>query len=111
MDWRANLWELALAKWWDGATLKKYIENKRIPRELRILIFPNYEDLEPALLEEWKEGLYVASYKMMEILIRNSESKVKNIREEIAKLEKEISETNLREAIQKKLWNLEKGTD
>ncbi|KAJ1113455.1 hypothetical protein NDU88_001700 [Pleurodeles waltl] len=90
-----------LAKWWDGATLKKYMENKRIPRGLHIFIFPNFEDLEADLLQESEEGLHEASYKMMNILVTNSERKVKKLREEINRLEKEIKELNLVEATQK----------
>lgn len=82
------------------ATLK-YLENKHIPRGLPILIFPNYEDLDPDLLGEWEEGLHMASYKMMDILIRNSERKAKKIREHILILEKEIGEINLPDVIQK----------
>ncbi|KAJ1193845.1 hypothetical protein NDU88_003141 [Pleurodeles waltl] len=97
-----------LAKWWDGATLKKYIENKRIPRGLRILIFPNFEDLEVDLLQEWEEGLHEASYKMLNILVTNLERKVKRLREEINRLEKEIKELNLMEATQKNYEILKK---
>ncbi|KAJ1097854.1 hypothetical protein NDU88_002970 [Pleurodeles waltl] len=97
-----------LAKWWDGATLKKYMENKRIPRGLQILIFLNFEDLEADLLQEWEEGLHEASYKMMNILVTNSERKVKKLREEINRLEKEIKELNLMEATQKNYEILKK---
>ncbi|KAJ1207412.1 hypothetical protein NDU88_002803 [Pleurodeles waltl] len=97
-----------LAKWWDGATLKKYMENKCMPRGLRILIFPNFEDLEVDLLQEWEEGLHEASYKVMNILVTNSERKVKKLREEINRLEKELKELNLMEATQKNYEILKK---
>lgn len=90
-----------LGKWWDGVTLEKYIENKRIPRGLRILIFPNYEDLDSDLLEEWEEGLFDSSYRMMRILVTNSHRKGKKIRDEVAKLEKGIADMDLKDATAK----------
>ncbi|KAJ1192262.1 hypothetical protein NDU88_001574 [Pleurodeles waltl] len=97
-----------LAKWWDGATLKRYIQNKRIPKGLRIQIFPNFRGLEADLLQDWEDGLYDASYKMMAILVKNSERKGQKLREEISHLKKGIAELNLPKATQKNYEILKK---
>lgn len=88
-----------LARWWDGITLQQYLNNSRIPRGLRILIFPIFEDLDDELLKEWKGNLSNSSVTMMRILIRHSEKKAASLMMEIEKLENEIEESPLKEVI------------
>lgn len=78
-------------------TLKNYMDNKRIPRGLRIVIFPTFDDLEDDQLKEWEDNLYSASFCMMNILIKNTERKVDKLKKQIVELEKEISEMKLPE--------------
>lgn len=71
-----------LSKWWDVVTLKKYLENKKIPRGLRILTFPNFDDLDSDLLQEWEDNLFNSSATMMNILIKHVERKSDKLRDE-----------------------------
>lgn len=64
-----------LSRWWDGTTLAKYMKNEKIPKGLRILIFPTFEDLDQDSLKNWEGNLRDASFNMMRILIRNAERK------------------------------------
>lgn len=70
-----RLRKLELSRWWDATTLKKYIEIKQVPRGLRVIIFPTFEDLDPDLLVEWENLILGSSFGMMDILIRHAECK------------------------------------
>lgn len=97
-----------LSRWWDGGTLKQYIENGKVPRGLRILIFPTFEDLSENLLKEWEHNLEGASRVMMEILVRHSIEKGDKLQEEIEAIEKEINEFEEKELIEKNYVILKK---
>lgn len=90
-----------LSRWWDGVTLQQYIENKKVPRGLRILIFPTFEDLSSDLLCEWEANLEGASVTMMQILIRHAREKGAKLALEIEALEKEIEQGDNKDAIEK----------
>lgn len=93
-----------LARWWDGITLQQYLDNgrvPRVPRGLRILIFPTFEDLEEELLKEWEGNLLNSSTTMMKILIRHAEKKAAHLLTETDKIEKEIEASPLKEVIKK----------
>ncbi|KAJ1140134.1 hypothetical protein NDU88_006494 [Pleurodeles waltl] len=87
-----------LSRWWDYTTLLRYIDNKQIPRGLRIILFPSFEDLCPDLLKEWEQLLITSSYSMMDILIRDARMKTDKLLADIVTLEKEIGDINLPEA-------------
>ncbi|CAH2294111.1 Hypothetical predicted protein [Pelobates cultripes] len=61
--------------WWDSALLKKYIDNKFIPRGLRFEKQPFFNDNTP-LEQEWLGALDTCSFILMDILIRYRESRL-----------------------------------
>ncbi|KAJ1164446.1 hypothetical protein NDU88_004884 [Pleurodeles waltl] len=90
-----------LARWWDITTLKRYLELKQIPRGLRVIIFPSFEDLDPDLLGEWEHLISSTSYGMINILIKHADRKRNKLLLDIASLEEEIKSLNLTEATDK----------
>ncbi|KAJ1217750.1 hypothetical protein NDU88_005340 [Pleurodeles waltl] len=90
-----------LARWWDGITLQKYLDNKKIPRGLRILIFPTYEDLDDEALKDWEDNLQNASFNMMRILIKHIDKKVAKLQDDIETLEREIDGVSQKDLINK----------
>ncbi|KAJ1210763.1 hypothetical protein NDU88_006125 [Pleurodeles waltl] len=90
-----------MARWWDGTTLQKYLDSKKIPRGLRILIFPTYEDLDDDSLKEWEDNLQNASFTMMRILIKPTFKKVSKLQADIDKMEKEIDNVPQKDLIKK----------
>ncbi|KAJ1205978.1 hypothetical protein NDU88_001396 [Pleurodeles waltl] len=81
-----------LSRWWDFTILQKYMENNQIPRGLRVILFPSFDDLSPDLLKEWEDLLVTSSYGMMDILIRDAKAKREKLLQDIALLEKEIND-------------------
>ncbi|KAJ1105813.1 hypothetical protein NDU88_003217 [Pleurodeles waltl] len=90
-----------LSRWWDFTILEKYTQIKQIPRGLRVILFPSFGDLNPALLQEWEQLLINSSLGIMDILIRDAKDKRECLLTDIKTLEKEIQDTNLPEAIDK----------
>ncbi|KAJ1091749.1 hypothetical protein NDU88_004866 [Pleurodeles waltl] len=90
-----------LARWWDITTLKRYLELKQIPRGLRVIIFPSFEDLDPDLLGEWEHLISSTSFSMINILIKHADRKRSKLLLDIASLEEEIKGLNLTEATDK----------
>ncbi|KAJ1205781.1 hypothetical protein NDU88_001207 [Pleurodeles waltl] len=90
-----------LARWWDITTLKRYLELKQIPRGLRVIIFPSFEDLDPDLLGEWELLISSTSFSMINILIKHADRKRSKLLLDIASLEDEIKSLNLAEATDK----------
>ncbi|KAJ1098094.1 hypothetical protein NDU88_003210 [Pleurodeles waltl] len=90
-----------LARWWDITTLKRYLELKQIPRGLRVIIFPSFEDLDPDLLGEWEHLISSTSFGMINILIKHADRKRNKLLLDIASLEEEIKSLNLTEATDK----------
>ncbi|KAJ1201855.1 hypothetical protein NDU88_005659 [Pleurodeles waltl] len=90
-----------LARWWDITTLKRYLELKQVPRGLRVIIFPSFEDLDPDLLEEWEHLISSTSFSMINILIKHADRKRNKLLQDIASLEEEIKNLNLPEATDK----------
>ncbi|KAJ1099086.1 hypothetical protein NDU88_004190 [Pleurodeles waltl] len=90
-----------LARWWDITTLKRYLELKQIPRGLRVIIFPSFEDLDPDLLGEWEHLISSTSFGMINILIKHADRKRNKLLLDIASLEEEIKNLNLTEATDK----------
>ncbi|KAJ1163039.1 hypothetical protein NDU88_003502 [Pleurodeles waltl] len=90
-----------LARWWDITTLKRYLEIKQVPRGLRVIIFPSFEDLDPDLLGEWEYLISSTSFSMINILIKHANRKRNKLLLEIASLEEEIKNLNLTEATDK----------
>ncbi|KAJ1170548.1 hypothetical protein NDU88_002423 [Pleurodeles waltl] len=68
------------------------MENNQIPRGLRVILFPSFDDLSPDLLKEWEQLLITSSYGMMDILIRDAKNKREKLLQDIAQLEKEIND-------------------
>ena len=64
---------LEVNKWWEKITLTKYLEYKRIPRGLRILLLPTLNDLGPDLVKRWQTDTTDCSFKLMETLIAHAE--------------------------------------
>ncbi|KAJ1188079.1 hypothetical protein NDU88_004844 [Pleurodeles waltl] len=90
-----------LARWWDITTLKRYLEIKQVPRGLRVIIFPSFEDLDPDLLGEWEHLISSTSFSMINILIKHSDRKRTKLLLDITSLEEEIKNLNLPEATDK----------
>ncbi|KAJ1092201.1 hypothetical protein NDU88_005313 [Pleurodeles waltl] len=90
-----------LARWWDITNLKRYLELKQIPRGLRVIIFPSFEDLDPDLLGEWEHLISSTSFSMINILIKHEDRKRSKLLLDIASLEEEIKSLNLVEATDK----------
>lgn len=90
-----------LSRWWDGITLQQYIDNKKTPRGLGILIFPTFEDLSDELLKEWEANLEGASLTMMQILIRHAIEKGAKLLSEIEVVEKEIETCESKDLVDK----------
>ncbi|KAJ1080704.1 hypothetical protein NDU88_000898 [Pleurodeles waltl] len=90
-----------LARWWDVTTLKRYLELKQVPRGLRVIIFPSFEDLDPDLLGEWEHLISSTSFSMINILIKHADRKRNKLLLDIASLEEEIKSLNLTEATDK----------
>lgn len=100
-----------LSRWWDGGTLPQYLNNKKVPRGLRILIFPTFEDLSVNLLNEWEGNLENASQIMMQILIRHAREKGEKLQGEIEETEKEINAMEQKDLIEKNFVILKKVMD
>ncbi|KAJ1097155.1 hypothetical protein NDU88_002282 [Pleurodeles waltl] len=90
-----------LSRWWDFTILERYTQIKQIPRGLRVILFPSFGDLNPILLQEWEQLLITSSFGIMDILIRDAREKRERLLLDIEALEKEIQDTNLKEAIEK----------
>ncbi|KAJ1191732.1 hypothetical protein NDU88_001048 [Pleurodeles waltl] len=90
-----------LARWWDITTLKRYLELKQVPRGLRVIIFPSFEDLDPDLLGEWEHLISSTSFSMINILIKHADRKCTILLQDITSLEEEIKNLNLPEATDK----------
>ncbi|KAJ1089792.1 hypothetical protein NDU88_002936 [Pleurodeles waltl] len=84
-----------LARWWDITTLKRYLELKQVPRGLRVIIFPSFEDLDPDLLGEWEHLISSTSFSMINILIKHADRKRTKLLQDITSLEEEIKTLNL----------------
>ncbi|KAJ1081710.1 hypothetical protein NDU88_001888 [Pleurodeles waltl] len=82
------------SKWWEVASLKKYLENDRIPRDLRILIFPPMDTTSQEHLQKWEANLKQASINMILQLIEISKEEYEKHRHEVDKLTKCIDKAN-----------------
>ncbi|KAJ1118764.1 hypothetical protein NDU88_006951 [Pleurodeles waltl] len=82
------------SKWWEIAFLKKYLENDRIPRGIRILIFPPMDTTSQEHLQKWEANLKVASINMIKQLIEISEEEYEKHCKEVDNLTKQIEEAN-----------------
>ncbi|KAJ1132229.1 hypothetical protein NDU88_010556 [Pleurodeles waltl] len=89
------------SKWWEVASLKKYLENDRIPRGLRILIFPPIDTTSSEHLLKWEANLKLASTNMIKQLIEISQDEYEKHRTEVDKLTQNIEEANWGEIINK----------
>ncbi|KAJ1118747.1 hypothetical protein NDU88_006934 [Pleurodeles waltl] len=85
------------SKWWEVASLKKYLENDRIPRGLRILILPPTDTTTPEHLQKWEANLKLASTNIIKQLIEISQDEYEKHRTEVDKLTQNIEEANWRE--------------
>ncbi|KAJ1104334.1 hypothetical protein NDU88_001746 [Pleurodeles waltl] len=68
------------------------MQNNQIPRGLRVILFPSFDDLSPDLLKEWEQLLVTSSCGMMDLLIRDAKAKSDKLLQDIAALEKEIND-------------------
>ncbi|KAJ1091291.1 hypothetical protein NDU88_004418 [Pleurodeles waltl] len=82
------------SKWWEIASLKKYLENNRIPLGLRILIFPPMDTTSQEHLQKWETNLKMASINMIKQLIEISEEEYDKHRKEVDNLTQRIEEAN-----------------
>ncbi|KAJ1164275.1 hypothetical protein NDU88_004720 [Pleurodeles waltl] len=82
------------AKWWEVASLKKYLENDRIPRGLRILIFPPTDTTSRESLQKWEDKLKTASVNMIQQLIDISQEQYEKHKLEVDHLTQRIEEAN-----------------
>ncbi|KAJ1130612.1 hypothetical protein NDU88_008963 [Pleurodeles waltl] len=82
------------AKWWEVASLKKYLDNDRIPRGLRILIFPPIDTTSQDTLQKWEANLKMASMNMIQQLIDISQEQYERHKQEVDQLTQRIDEAN-----------------
>ncbi|KAJ1194240.1 hypothetical protein NDU88_003529 [Pleurodeles waltl] len=82
------------SKWWEIASLKKYLENDCILRGLRILIFPHMDTTSQEHLQKWEVNLKMASINMIKQLIEISEEEYEKHRKEVDNLTQRIEEAN-----------------
>ncbi|KAJ1145332.1 hypothetical protein NDU88_011621 [Pleurodeles waltl] len=82
------------AKWWEVASLKKYLEHDRIPRGLRILIFPPTDTTSQESLQKWEANLKMASMNMIHQLIDISQEQYEHHKQEVDQLTQRIDEAN-----------------
>ncbi|KAJ1114117.1 hypothetical protein NDU88_002356 [Pleurodeles waltl] len=82
------------AKWWEVASLKKYLDNDRIPRGLRILIFPPTDTTSQESLQKWEANLKMASMNMIQQLIDISQEQYERHKQEVDQLTQRIDEAN-----------------
>ncbi|KAJ1126567.1 hypothetical protein NDU88_004974 [Pleurodeles waltl] len=82
------------SKWWEAASLKKYLEHELIPRGLRILIFPPTDTTSQERLQQWEASLQLASNNMIRQLIEIAQEAYEKHREEVDQLNKRIDEAN-----------------
>ncbi|KAJ1117153.1 hypothetical protein NDU88_005354 [Pleurodeles waltl] len=82
------------AKWWEVASLKKYLEHDRIPRGLRILIFPPTDTTSQESLQKWEANLKMASMNMIHQLIDISQEQYEHHKQEVDQLTQRIEEAN-----------------
>ncbi|KAJ1114552.1 hypothetical protein NDU88_002787 [Pleurodeles waltl] len=85
------------SKWWEIASLKKYLENDRIPRGLRILIFLLMDPTSQEHLQKWEANLKLASTNMIKQLIEISQEEYEKHRQEVDSLTQRIEEANWEE--------------
>ncbi|KAJ1096649.1 hypothetical protein NDU88_001784 [Pleurodeles waltl] len=95
-----------LSRWWDYTILQKYMENNQIPRGLRVILFPSFDDLSPDLLNEWEQLLITSSYGIMDILIRDAKAKRDKLLQDIAVVEKDINDIDSPDTKTKNFNNL-----
>ncbi|KAJ1117003.1 hypothetical protein NDU88_005204 [Pleurodeles waltl] len=82
------------SKWWEIASLKKYLENDRIPQGLKILIFPPMDTTSQEHLQKWEANLKLVSINMIKQLIEISEEAYEKHRKEVDNLTQRIEEAN-----------------
>lgn len=79
------------SKWWEHRLLSRYLEVGRIPRGLRIMLAPSYENPVPNTLAEWEDCNLESSRKLVIILVKYAESDRAALQLKIDELENEIS--------------------
>ncbi|XP_069502831.1 uncharacterized protein [Ambystoma mexicanum] len=86
-----------LTCWWEIKSLDKYLQIGRIPRGLRVCIFPPFEDDDIEEIKDWEQLLTTTSNEMIHRLIKYA--KVKHIRliQEITKVKENIEKLNIPE--------------
>ncbi|KAJ1209452.1 hypothetical protein NDU88_004830 [Pleurodeles waltl] len=82
------------SKWWEAASLKKYVEHYLIPRGLRILIFPPIETTSQERLKQWEASLQTASNNMLHQLIDIAQEEFEKYLDELDTLNRLIEEAN-----------------
>lgn len=77
--------------WWDSITLQKYVDRNMIPRGLRMKKVPTtiYSD---TFKEEWNLILSTCSLKLIQLIIKQEEEKLKVLSEEIKTAESAVQE-------------------
>ncbi|KAJ1162530.1 hypothetical protein NDU88_002998 [Pleurodeles waltl] len=98
---------LELKKWWEMTSLTKYIQNGRVPRDLRILILPTLGDIDPDLLEQWRVHTSECSVKLMDTLIIQSKRRMEEQTHKIELLTKELEKMGNSSEIQQLLMKME----
>ncbi|XP_078503145.1 olfactory receptor 5AP2-like [Lissotriton helveticus] len=78
------------SKWWEARSLQKYAEVNRIPRGLRILTSPTYENPNPELMREWADNNLEASRRSVLIFIKYAEIDRAKLLDEIAIMDEEL---------------------
>lgn len=76
--------------WWDLTTLNKYVEKGMIPRGLRIKKIPTTIFSE-VFTKEWNEILSSCSIKLMELIVKYEDEKLKNLSVRLEDLDKDLS--------------------
>ncbi|XP_078541431.1 uncharacterized protein LOC144826808 [Lissotriton helveticus] len=78
------------AKWWEFTSLSGYLEVGRVPRGLRTVLAPSYEDPDPQMLADWAQCNFENSKRLMGILVQYAESDRAKLLEKIDSINAEI---------------------
>lgn len=84
-----NLLSKEMRMWWDLSTLKRYVEKNMVPRGLRIRKFPTMTYTEE-FKTQWEKILTDCSIKLMELIISQEESMLRDIRDKIVTVQSTV---------------------
>lgn len=76
--------------WWNLSSLERYMQERIIPRGLRIRKSPS-PGSSPEFIEKWNTVLTEASFKLMEVIIQSEQQKLTQIQGQIQDLDEQLN--------------------